>query len=74
VDLAHGPAVDERVVLRLNLLRGALQVVAIHDGDLGRFTASVDGLRVDGFCRSDDLSPLADLGAGGPHAASALLH
>jgi hypothetical protein len=69
VDLAHGPAVDERVVVRLNRLRGALQVVAIHDGDLLRHAAIVDQLHVDGFCRTHDLTPVAELG-GGPCPAT----
>lgn len=75
VDLAHGPAVDERVVHRLNRLRGAVRVYAIHDGDLQRFARCVDGLQVDGFCPSDDLRPLAAAGAAvHQHLASAAIH
>ena len=61
VDLVHGPAIDRRVVTRLNGSRGSTLVVALHEGRLDLFQDAVGDLSVDGFCRSGDWRPLTDI-------------
>ena len=61
VDLVHGPAIDRRVVSRLNGSRGSTMVVALHEGRLDLFQEAVADLSVDAFCRSGDWRPLTDI-------------
>ena len=62
-DLVYGAALDRLSIARLNALRGTSTVLALHDGDLGRFASELDELVVDGFCRADEWYPLVELAA-----------
>lgn len=58
VDLVHGAGLTPRLVDRLNRLRSATVVLALHDGSLGRFLDESAGLSVKGFCDAGDTRPI----------------
>jgi hypothetical protein len=74
VDLVHGTPLDGVAVARLNAMRCDGTVLGLHDGDLSRFAAQLEGLVVDGFCRAGEWTPIVTLATAhfGPGASSAL--
>jgi CheY-like chemotaxis protein len=74
VDLVHGPAIDRRVVSRLNGSRGSTMVVALHEGRLDLFQEAVADLSVDGFCRSGDWRPLTGITSPPGALSSTMVH
>ena len=67
VDLVYGAALDRLSIARLNSLRGTSTVLALHDGDLGRFENELHDLVVDGFCRTGEWYALVDMAAEAVH-------
>jgi hypothetical protein len=70
VDLVYGAALDRLSIARINALRGSSTVLALHDGDLGRFASELDELVVDGFCRTGEWYPLVEMAAETLHHVS----
>ena len=74
VDLVHGAGLTPRLVERLNRLRSATVVLALHDGSLGRYLDETAELSVEGFCDADDTRPIVSAIAGHRPAARSTFH
>jgi hypothetical protein len=61
VDLTYGPALDRASIERVNSARGTSTVLAMHEGDLGRFAEELENLVVDGFCRTGEWTSIVEL-------------